>query len=64
MFIYLKYNINNFVVIGLTTSREKLYERINERVDQMVELGLVEEVKKLFEKNDEKVILYRILMDK
>lgn len=43
-------DINNFVVIGLTTSREKLYERINERVDQMVELGLVEEVKKLFEK--------------
>lgn len=43
-------DINNFVVIGLTTSREKLYERINKRVDEMVENGLIDEVRALFEK--------------
>lgn len=34
-------------VIGLTASRETLYERINKRVDQMMEEGLLEEVKTL-----------------
>ena len=43
-------DINNFVVIGLTTSREKLYERINKRVDEMVKNGLIDEVRALFEK--------------
>jgi tRNA dimethylallyltransferase len=37
------------VIIGLALPREKLYERINTRVDQMMEQGLVEEVKKLRE---------------
>lgn len=37
--------------IGLTTSREKLYERINLRVDKMVEEGLLEEVKNLYDRN-------------
>ena len=37
--------------IGLTTTREKLYERINLRVDKMVEEGLIEEVKNLYDKN-------------
>jgi len=37
--------------IGLTTSREKLYERINLRVDKMIENGLLEEVKNLYDKN-------------
>ena len=32
-------------------SREWLYERINKRVDKMVELGIVEETKKLLEKH-------------
>ncbi len=31
------------VKIGLNTSREKLYERINQRVDQMIEKGLIKE---------------------
>lgn len=35
-------------IIGLTMEREKLYERINERVDEMVEKGLVEEARELF----------------
>lgn len=38
------------VFIGLTLPRETLYERINKRVDQMFEEGLVDEVKGLFSK--------------
>ncbi|GGK13025.1 tRNA dimethylallyltransferase [Caldalkalibacillus thermarum] len=37
----------DLVMIGLTMEREKLYQRINQRVDQMMEQGLVEEVKQL-----------------
>ncbi|PYF72497.1 tRNA (adenosine(37)-N6)-dimethylallyltransferase MiaA [Pedobacter nutrimenti] len=37
----------NIIKIGLHTEREKLYERINLRVDQMIGAGLVEEVKNL-----------------
>lgn len=36
----------NIVKIGLQREREELYERINTRVDMMIEQGLVEEVKK------------------
>lgn len=43
-------DINSFIVVGLTMPREKLYERINVRVDKMVENGLVDEVRALFEK--------------
>jgi len=34
--------------IGLNTDREKLYERINKRVDEMIEEGLVEEARNLY----------------
>ena len=37
----------NIIKIGLALSREKLYERINLRVDQMIADGLVKEVKAL-----------------
>lgn len=37
----------NTIKIGLTTSREILYDRINQRVDQMIEQGLLKEVKLL-----------------
>ena len=37
--------------IGLTTDRETLYERINKRVDIMIENGLLEEVKSLYDRN-------------
>lgn len=37
--------------IGLTTSRELLYERLNSRVDKMAEDGLIEEAKKIYETN-------------
>jgi tRNA dimethylallyltransferase len=40
----LKYNA---LVIGLTASRQKLYERINERTKKMFDAGLVEEVQQL-----------------
>lgn len=39
----------NFTIFGLRMDREKLYERINQRVDLMMEKGLVQEVKKLVE---------------
>ena len=37
------------IKIGLNLDREKLYARINFRVDQMIEAGLVDEVKSLIE---------------
>ena len=37
-------------VIGLTTDRDLLYERINRRVDIMVENGLLDEINKLKDK--------------
>jgi tRNA dimethylallyltransferase len=37
----------NIIKIGLNTDRAVLYERINMRVDQMIENGLIEEVKSL-----------------
>ena len=36
------------VKIGLTRNREELYERINQRVDQMMEAGLLEEARKVY----------------
>lgn len=43
--------IYDFYMIGLTTSRETLYEKINARVDLMVEEGLFQEVEELYRKN-------------
>ena len=40
----------NTLLIGLTTERKELYRRIDQRVDRMIELGLVDEVKGLLEK--------------
>ena len=39
------------VFIGLTTDRETLYSRINNRVDQMLNNGLIEEAKKIYNTN-------------
>lgn len=39
----------NAKIIGLTTDRETLYDRINKRVDMMIENGLVDEVNALKE---------------
>ena len=38
----------NSILIGLNGEREKIYERINRRVDLMVEKGLLDEAKKLY----------------
>lgn len=38
------------LIIGLTMDRERLYQRIEQRVDEMVERGLIEEAKALFDR--------------
>jgi len=38
-----------WMLYGLTMDRQKLYERINGRVDRMIEAGLIEEVKGLLD---------------
>lgn len=39
----------NIIKIGLSREREELYERINKRVDIMIEEGLIDEVKSVYE---------------
>ena len=41
---------DNVIFIGLTTSRSNLYNIINNRVDKMVEEGLIEEAKYFYDK--------------
>lgn len=43
----------NYKVFAIKWEREMLYERINKRVDIMLEQGLIEEVKKILEKYEE-----------
>ena len=45
------------IIIGLTTDREQLYEIINNRVDEMIKNGLIEEVKNLINKYPDAKIL-------
>lgn len=40
----------DFILIGLTTDRDTLYERINRRVDEMLRMGLLEEAREIFDK--------------
>lgn len=42
---------DNVYFIGLTTDRSNLYKRINDRVDEMIDEGLIEEVKELYDKS-------------
>uniref|UniRef100_UPI0039A5AD42 tRNA (adenosine(37)-N6)-dimethylallyltransferase MiaA n=1 Tax=Ornithobacterium rhinotracheale TaxID=28251 RepID=UPI0039A5AD42 len=54
----------NIIKVGLTLSREQIYERINQRVDIMIEAGLLEEAKELYafrELNALKTVGYREL---
>lgn len=39
------------IFIGLTTDRKNLYDKINNRVDVMINMGLIEEVKQFYDKN-------------
>ena len=48
-----KENPYEYIVFAINMDREKLYERINKRVDLMIENGLVDEVKSLIQKYDE-----------
>src|SRR5699024_1222646 len=43
----------DYYIIGLKMDREALYDQINQRVDTMVQHGLVEEVKHLYERGYE-----------
>ena len=40
----------NYKMFAITMNREKLYERIEKRVDQMIEQGLIEEVQSILNK--------------
>lgn len=54
------------IIIGLTAERETVYQRINERVDQMIDAGLIEEAKALYahrNKNALQTVGYRELFD-
>ncbi len=43
----------DYLIVGLTLDRKKLYDRINTRVDMMINNGLVEEVTRLYYKYGE-----------
>ena len=45
-----KWKVENRALTGLTLPREKLYQRIEQRVDYMIEQGLIKEVKGLLAK--------------
>nr|WP_294936861.1 tRNA (adenosine(37)-N6)-dimethylallyltransferase MiaA [uncultured Flavobacterium sp.] len=67
-FIGQKKNTRNFtpIVIGLEADREKMYERINLRVDLMMKDGLLEEAKALYphkQLNALQTVGYRELFD-
>jgi len=67
-FIGLKKNTRNFtpIVIGLEADREKMYERINLRVDLMLKEGLIEEARTLYPNkhlNALQTVGYRELFD-
>nr|WP_311565464.1 tRNA (adenosine(37)-N6)-dimethylallyltransferase MiaA [Peptoniphilus grossensis] len=44
----------NLIYIGLNMDRAKLYQKINQRVDKMIDLGLVDEVKNLLDEGLDK----------
>jgi len=47
----------DMITIGLNTERKKLYERINQRVDKMLEDGLIDEVRSLSHYRDKPALL-------
>ena len=54
------------IIIGLEANREELYDRINRRVDLMIDQGLVDEAKRLYENknlNALQTVGYRELFD-
>ncbi len=53
--------IYDVIYIGLSTDRDSLYKILDERVDQMIDNGLVEEVKSLYHKYPDSNILKRAI---
>ena len=56
----------NIIKIGLNCDRELLHQRINQRVDQMIDAGLVEEARSVYPKkhlNALNTVGYRELFD-
>jgi tRNA dimethylallyltransferase len=51
----------DYLKIGLTTQRDELIKALDTRVDQMIEVGLEDEVRKLFEKWGEHPLLQRAI---
>lgn len=49
------------IIIGLTTDRDNLYDIINKRVDDMINNGLLDEVKSLIKYQDKSLILKRAI---
>lgn len=47
----------DFIIIGLTTTRDNLYKRIDKRVLKMIDEGLLDEAKKFYEKRNCKSLL-------
>lgn len=47
----LEHPLYDILIIFLEDDRDVLYDRINKRVDQMIELGLLEEAEKLFKED-------------
>ena len=47
----------DFTIIGLTTTRDNLYKRIDKRVLKMIDEGLLDEAKKFYEKRNCKSLL-------
>ncbi|WP_019124440.1 tRNA (adenosine(37)-N6)-dimethylallyltransferase MiaA [Peptoniphilus grossensis] len=47
-------NDYNLIYIGLNMDRAKLYQKINQRVDKMIDLGLIDEVKNLLDEGLDK----------
>jgi tRNA dimethylallyltransferase len=45
---------HRFIVIGLRSERQSLYDRINQRVESMIEKGLIQEVENLIERGYDK----------
>jgi len=45
----------NFLVVYIDMPRDLLYDRINKRVDQMVDMGVLDEVKLLYEMKDKSI---------
>jgi len=46
----------DFIVLGIDPDREKLYNKINKRVDRMVNDGSIDEVKKIYKKYNNKAL--------